>query len=302
VPRPNVDRMYDQLKPPERLTLLLEAMARDDVAEAQRLQGSCPRVHYTGQDRRFHDRLDMAFDVVAVVSIDLRCMWGKLRVLDWVLRHVVKNLATEHHITAGLAFIEGEHCGEGLRQLDFFARPLPGPTVVDAAEEGEVNDDEPEEDGSADDEDEDGGHEDEGDDEDDDEEFSEGDLERGRRLAAVQKRAEHVTACSVLALTLAAKDIAQDLVDTWEALGVFCHTRVGVTPETMLTAWQFPVAGEFEETLKRYSKLTPDPQKVKRYTGYICKHWDERFGRRRRPDDEEAGDDGGAEGGDGDGD
>ena len=29
MPGPNVDRVYDQLKPAERLTLLLEAMARE---------------------------------------------------------------------------------------------------------------------------------------------------------------------------------------------------------------------------------------------------------------------------------
>ena len=290
--------LYNQLKPPERLTLLLEAMARDDAAEAQRLNGSCPRIHYTGSDRRFHDRLDMAFDIVAVVTIDLRCMWGKLHLLDWVTREVVRTLATEQHITAGLAFVEGEHCGQGLRQLDFFARALPQPTVVGSAEEGEaVDDDEPEEDDVARDEDPDG----EDEDVDDDEEgpFSDRDIERGRRLAAVTERSEHFTACSILAVTLAAKDIAQDLVNTWEALGRFCRTRVGVTPETMLRAWQFPMAGDFEETLKRYSQLKPDPQKAKEYTTYICKQWDERFGRRRRSDDENVEEE---DGGDGDGD
>jgi hypothetical protein len=296
VPGPIVDRLYDQLKPSERLRLVLEAMARDDSADTQRLTDSCPRKGFTGPDRRFHDRIEMAFSIAAVVLIDLRCMWGKLHLLDWVRREVVRTLATEQHVTAGLAFVEGEHCGQGLRQLDFFAKDLPKPTVVDVAEEDNAqDDDEPEEDIDEDDID-----EDEDEDDEDEGQFSGRDLERGRRLEAVQKRSEYFTACSALAITLTAQGIAQDLVNTWEALGRFCRTRVGVSPETMLRAWGFPVAGDFEEMLKRYRKLKPDPEKVQQYTKYISENWDERFGRRLREDDED-GDPESADGGDGDG-
>ena len=85
----------------------------------------------------------------------------------------------------------------------------------------------------------------------------------------------------------------------WEAFGRFCRTRVGVSPETMLRACGFPVAGDFEETLKRYGKVKPDPQKVRQYTRYISVNWDERFGRRRANDPDEEDDE---DGGDGDGD
>jgi hypothetical protein len=101
--------------------------------------------------------------------------------------------------------------------------------------------------------------------------------DRGVRLHAVEKRAEHFTACGMLSLLLAARDAAQELVNTWEAFGAFCRTRVGVSPEVMLRAWQFPVAGDFEETLKRYAHLKPDPQKVKEYTRHICINWDRWF-------------------------
>jgi hypothetical protein len=104
---------------------------------------------------------------------------------------------------------------------------------------------------------------------------------------------------AVLALSLAAQEVAQDLVNTWEAFGRFCRTRVGVTPETMLRAWGFPVAGDFEETLKRYARLKPDPEKVKEYTRYICVSWDERFGRRRHEGDDDGGETPESEGCDG---
>jgi hypothetical protein len=94
---------YEKFQPPERLTLLIEAMARDDRHEAERLQRTCPRKTYTQQDAEFEGRWDMAFDILAVVSIDMRCAWGKLHVLEWVIGNV-KDISTGHHVTASLAF------------------------------------------------------------------------------------------------------------------------------------------------------------------------------------------------------
>jgi hypothetical protein len=124
-------------------------------------------------------------------------------------------------------------------------------------------------------------------------------VERGERLQAVEARAEQFTAGSMVALALAAKDTAQELVNTWHAFGHFCRTRVGVGPETVLQAWGFPVAGDFEQTLKRYEKLKPQKQKVKQYAGYICKYWDQCFGKGSAGDEGDEVDEAG-EGGDGD--
>ena len=79
---PAPTRHYEQFQPPERLTLLIEAMARDDEGEVERLQRSCPRATFTGRDPQFEDRWSMAFDILAVVSIDLRCLGGKLKPWD----------------------------------------------------------------------------------------------------------------------------------------------------------------------------------------------------------------------------
>ena len=75
----------------------------------------------------------------------------------------------------------------------------------------------------------------------------------------------------------------------------------------MLRAWQFPVAGDFEETLKRYAHLKSDPPKVKQYSRWICINWDRWFNPGKGFDreggssgDDTADDD--DEGGDGNGD
>jgi hypothetical protein len=94
-------------------------------------------------------------------------------------------------------------------------------------------------------------------------------------------------------------DVAKDLVEVWAAFGHFCRTRLGVEPETMLRAWQFPF-DEFLATLKRYEKLKPDPTKVKEYCGYITKQWDRRFRPKRPWDEFVTYSDDGIEGGDAD--
>jgi hypothetical protein len=117
----------------------------------------------------------------------------------------------------------------------------------------------------------------------------------------VQRRSEHFTACGVVVLLSAINGIAQDLADSWTAFGRFCRTRLGVSPETMLKAWEFPLE-EFQNTLNRYDKVKPDPKKVEEYFGYISKQWDRRFNRnRKREDDYVAYGDADGDGGEGGG-
>jgi hypothetical protein len=262
-------RLYEQFAPPERLTLLIEAMARDDAGEAERLQRTCPRFSYTGPDVQFTERYTLAFDIMAVVTIDLRCLWGKLHVMRCVLGGI-RDMAVAHRIAASLAFIDGQRCGKGLPQCEFFARPLPEP----AAEETATDEDEVELGDDADCPNVDAG--------DDDEvvDPTPAEADHGRRMDAVERRVEQFTTRGVVELLCVMEDVARELVNTWAAFGAFCRTRLGVSPETMMRAWQFPLE-EFQETLKRFEKTRPDPAKVDQYFGYITKQWDERFGQKR---------------------
>jgi hypothetical protein len=191
-------------------------------------------------------------------------------------------MAVAHRITAALGFIDGERCGKRLPQCEFFAKPLPNPDDQDD-DDVEPPPDEDEEDG--------------------DEEVLEptpGQVDRGERMDAVERRVEHFTTCNVVELLCVMEDVARDLVNTWAAFGAFCRTRLGVGPETMMRAWQFPVE-ELEETLRRYEKTKPDPAKVKEYIGYITKQWDGRFRPKRTGDEYVTYDDADEEGGDADG-
>ena len=44
----------------------------------------------------------------------------------------------------------------------------------------------------------------------------------------------------------------------------------------MMRAWEFPLE-EFQDTLKHYEKVKPQPKVVDEYFGYIKNQWDRRF-------------------------
>src|SRR5690348_6065451 len=113
-------RLYATFRPQERLVLVLEAMARGDEAEAERLRHACPRKTYTGPDTAFDDRLHMALDIAAIAAIDLRALTGQLRVLHWAIG-TVEHFSTMHHINTDMALMEGVRCGQGLAQSPYFA-------------------------------------------------------------------------------------------------------------------------------------------------------------------------------------
>ena len=114
--------------PTPRFRLAVERL--EDPDEVGRLQRSCHRHSYTMPDAEFGQRWEMAFDIMAVVCIDLRAMWAKLHVLEWVVGDA-RQIATGHHVTAGLAVVEGGRRAPGLRPTEFGAPPRPPPEAAD---------------------------------------------------------------------------------------------------------------------------------------------------------------------------
>jgi hypothetical protein len=129
------DKLYEHLEGPERLTLVLEALARGDEAEADRLSGSCPRKRYTMRDAEYGDRLDTALHLMAIACIDLRCLWDKLDSLEWAIG-AARQMATHHQIAATFAFMEGEGFAKGLPQMDFFGRKASREDEEDQEDDG----------------------------------------------------------------------------------------------------------------------------------------------------------------------
>jgi hypothetical protein len=80
--RPMADplsRSYAVLAPHERFALMLEALARGDEAEADRLDDTCPRLTYNLEDQEYRDRMHRAYLIVLLA-------WGNLQKLMAIIR------------------------------------------------------------------------------------------------------------------------------------------------------------------------------------------------------------------------
>ncbi len=255
-------KLYETFSGPERLTLVLEALARRDEGEADRLSGSCPRKTYTMRDAAYGDRLDTAFDIMAIACIDLRCLWGKLRTLEWATGGA-RLMATHHQITATFALLDGERLGKGLPQMGFFGSRRESPLEDLEDEETADGEEEPDEPAkppeplraSA---------------------YREGEL--ASRMSAVEDRMQVMTDYTFASLLATAQELAGELASVWAGFDGFCQSRLGVPATTLLEAWDFPTGNEVVDMLRRYGQVKPDPAKVDEYCGIYCRAWDQRFG------------------------
>jgi len=75
----------DVLTPDERFRLALAAMARDDDAEVQRLQATCPRHSYTMMEYEFSDRFRRSWDTVTTFAVSW--LWSHKQYVEamWIL-------------------------------------------------------------------------------------------------------------------------------------------------------------------------------------------------------------------------
>jgi hypothetical protein len=71
---------YDRLEPGERFQATLEAAARGDEEEYDRLWDTCPMRHYSMTDAAFTDRWRAASTLATAVAVDLGPRLAKLRI------------------------------------------------------------------------------------------------------------------------------------------------------------------------------------------------------------------------------
>ena len=247
------NKLYDTFAPKERLVLMLEAMAREDHAEADRLRAACPRRTYQQSDADFIDRMTVAFDTAAVVCTDLQRLCGSLRLIYWA-KGAVEGLTKLSTIVAEMAFHEGMGCMDGSPQSRFFAgkekRRTPPAASTPAM------------------------------DEEDDTDPAVGWDEVGRRAEAIEERAKKDGADVLALLVDAEKGMITDLAVGWRAFERFCLSRPGVDADTLLSAWKLPGAVEIREVLKLYPGDLATPVLVQDYFDKLCVLWDSRFGER----------------------
>ncbi len=77
-------KLYDQLTGPERLHLVIEAKARGDEIEVQRLVQSCPRANYNCGDDAYVTPMEATFSLVEAACHEFDRGMGRLQALDAV--------------------------------------------------------------------------------------------------------------------------------------------------------------------------------------------------------------------------
>jgi hypothetical protein len=70
---------YACLTPAERFALTIEAMARGDENEADRLEDSCPRLTYSHADAKFQDRLRRSYTIALLAMVNLQKLLAVIR-------------------------------------------------------------------------------------------------------------------------------------------------------------------------------------------------------------------------------
>jgi hypothetical protein len=104
--------LYATFENPERLVLMLEAMARGDDGEADRLRESCPRKTYSSVDIGFWQRAIVSFETAAVAYTDLTNLCGKLHMVQWT-REILDTSTALATIVAEGALMDGIDLARG---------------------------------------------------------------------------------------------------------------------------------------------------------------------------------------------
>jgi hypothetical protein len=239
--------LYATFNPAERHVLLLEALARLDYPEAERLRDACPRERYRGTELAFDERQTVAFNTAAITCTDLQRLCGMLKVVRWTAE-VVDVLTALQRLVAERAFLDGVDCAQGLASVTFgddadYARAVRDAAPVPACEPT--------------------------------------DAELTRRTDAVFAAVRDNEQRVLEVVGSHERQWAGELAMAWAAFGRFCRTRAGVEPRLLLSAWKLlPGADEVEGLLAQCPHDEPDPARVEDYFSRMCVLWDERVGER----------------------
>jgi hypothetical protein len=99
---------YACLTPAERFALTIEAMARGDENEADRLEDACPKDHYHLDDREYRDRMHRAY-IIALMNMrrGLSQVW-----MAKTFREMAPDYGYGPELLAKVAFLHGREYGK----------------------------------------------------------------------------------------------------------------------------------------------------------------------------------------------
>ena len=231
-------RNYTVLTPPERFALNVEALARGDEAEADRLEQTCPRLVYRHNDAEYRDRLQRSYTIALLACVNLQKLLALIRCSNvFIEQHRV--YAAGPKLVAACAFLYGRDYGKweagAIGEIK-----LPDPANIAAEVKGRPDLKEQ--------------------------------LKQLRECA--EEGVRHVAEAVRESIGMG---VGVEALSQWEGFGRFCRKHLGVEPLTLLRAYGFGGDDPASEVLAVYPDAKVDEARAEERAGHWAGEWQRRF-------------------------
>lgn len=237
-------KLYDRLTPEERFRLDVEATARGDERESEKLVESCPRRAYTSLDYGFLGRWLASTEITRALCLDLCQHLCRLQMLD-ALTVVLPTLRVSFVNEAHAVYMDGHKAGSRHAWKEAGMDGDPPGWKFEELPDGSVEVDEERE-----------------------------DPEINKALDVIEERTDGADLTPRL-LTRLQASVAADALSVFEGYRRFCLEDLAVEPEKMLAASFEPILkgiGRLMEA-KEAHDLKPDEEKAAEYRAVLSELW-----------------------------
>jgi hypothetical protein len=229
---------YACLTPAERFALTIEAMARGDEAEADRLEDACPKFDYRHNDAEFRDRMQRSYTIALLATVNLQKLLAVIRCSSvFVEQH--RAYADGPKLVAACAFLFGRQygmweCG-AIEQVE-----LPDLAKLKAEAKGRPDLKEQLKD------------------------LRECAYESVRRVAEAVRESIGM-------------GVGVEALSQWDGFGRFCRAQLGVEPLTLLAAYGMGADDPAAEVLASCPDAKADEAKAEERALHWAREWGRRF-------------------------
>jgi hypothetical protein len=236
-----VSRHYEVLTPAERFALTIEAMARGDSNDADKLEDTCPRFNYHSEDVEYRDRMKRAYLIALLATINLKWRVEQVRSAELFVR-LHRDFAWGPTLVATTAFLYGREYGRWeCGAIDSI--PLVDPEKLEA------------------------------------EKRERPDLrEQLKEVKAIS--AEGVLKVAETLKYAIGEAHAVEILSQWEGFGRFCREVLRVEPQTLLAAYGLWREDPAAEVLAVYPEAKADEAKAAHWADNWRQNWERRFATR----------------------
>ena len=233
---------YGCLTPSERFALTIEAMARRDENEADRLEDACPTHNYHLQDLEYRDRMKRAYLIALMVCLNMRSGLGQIFMARTFREMAGQYFGQGPELLAKTAFLYGREYGKWeLGAIERIELIDPKALVAEVEENAMLRQQLEDVKGLV-----------------------------GEAMDEVADTLQYATG----------EAYAADLLSQWEGFGRFCREVLAVEPLTLLKALRLAEKDPAADVLASYPEAKVDEVKAAEWAATWSRNWDRRFVKR----------------------